>query len=210
MAKANPLKKITAEAKRIRKRKPKTTWKSAVKQAGAKYRSGKIRAPKRKKVAAVGRVRKKAAKRKKTSSQKRKRPVTAVTVRKTSTTVRARRVGRSAPVKRHRMAGSGGRDKTMKTLLTVGLLAGAAFLIWKAMKPTQPQLPPGTPPLVQSANPVRNTQSSQIVQYAIAAGLTIDAITRLIQNLNVQRDTDVSEIYDELDRGGELPATLYA
>lgn len=35
---ATILKKITAEAKRIRKQSPRTSWKSAVKQAGAKYR----------------------------------------------------------------------------------------------------------------------------------------------------------------------------
>lgn len=35
---ATILKKITAEAKRIRKKSPRTSWQSAVKQAGAKYR----------------------------------------------------------------------------------------------------------------------------------------------------------------------------
>lgn len=210
MAKANPLKKITAEAKRIMKRKPKTTWKSAVKQAGKKFRDGKIRTPKRKKAGAVSGSRKKAAKRKKPRARKRKKPVTAVAIRKTTTTVRARRVGRSAPVKRHRMAGSGSKGGGMKNLLTIGLLVLGGFLLWKAMKPKTTTLPPGTPPLYQSSNQLRNDQSNQIVQYALAAGLTIDAISRLIQNLNSSRDSDVSNIYDELDRGGELPATLYA
>jgi len=36
------LTRIIAEAKRIRKRHPGLAWKTAVKQAGAKYRSGKI------------------------------------------------------------------------------------------------------------------------------------------------------------------------
>jgi hypothetical protein len=207
MAKANPLKKITAEAKRIRKQKPKTTWKSAVKQAGAKYRSGKIRAPK-KKVGKVGakraKPRKKAAKRK---SSARKKPVTTMVVRER--VVRARRVGRSAPVKRHRMAGSGGKGG-MKNLLTIGLLVLGGFLLWKALKKPATTLPPGTPPLYQTSNQLRNDQSNQILQYALAAGLTLDAITKLIQNLNSSRDSDVETIYDELDRGGELPATLYA
>lgn len=210
MAKANPLKKITAEAKRIRKSKPNTSWKSAVKQAGVKYRTGKIRKPRRKKVSSVGSTRKKAVKKKKSRSRG-KRPVTAVAVRKTTTTMRARRVGRSAPVKRHRMAGSGSKGGGVKTLLTVGILAGAAYLLWKALKPAAPQLPPGTTAtLYQSQNQQRNDQSNQIVQYAIAAGLTVDAISRLIESLNQSRDADVSNIYDELDRGGELPATLYA
>lgn len=209
MAKANPLKKITAEAKRIRKRKPKTSWKSAVKQAGQKFRAGKIRSPKRKKARAVGVSRKKGSKAKKTRRLKRKKPVTAVAIRKTTTTVRARRVGRSAPVKRHRMAGNGGNGGGMKNLLTLGLLVLGGFLLWKAMKSNSSTLPPGTPPLYQSTNQVRNTQSNDIVQYAIAAGLTIDAISRLIQNLNSSDDQSVSNIYDELDRGGELPASLY-
>lgn len=52
MAAGTVLKKITAEAKRIRKKNPRMKWVSAVKQAGMKYRSGKIRKPK-KRVSAV-------------------------------------------------------------------------------------------------------------------------------------------------------------
>lgn len=45
---ATVLKKITAEAKRIRKKSPRTSWQSAVKQAGKKYRSGKVSGTKKK------------------------------------------------------------------------------------------------------------------------------------------------------------------
>ena len=48
------LKQITNEAKRIRKKNPRTTWKSAVKQAGAKYRSKKTSAPKKKRASVSG------------------------------------------------------------------------------------------------------------------------------------------------------------
>lgn len=213
MAKANPLKKITAEAKRIRKRKPKTSWKSAIKQAGKKFRDGKIRSPRKKKAGAVSGSRKKATKRKKSRARKAKKPVTAVAIRKTTTTVRARKVGRSAPVKRHRMAGGGGNGGNgggTKKLLMLGLLVLGGFLIWKALKPKTATLPPGTPPLIQTSNPVRNTQTNDIVQYALAAGLAFDAIARLIQSLNNRSDDGISDIYDELDRGGTIPATLYA
>lgn len=39
---SNALKKITAEAKRIRKQHPNKQWKDCVKAAGVKYRTGKI------------------------------------------------------------------------------------------------------------------------------------------------------------------------
>ena len=52
------LKKITAEAKRIRKKNPRLSWKSAVKQAGAKYRG----AAKKKTATRKPTVKKKAAK----------------------------------------------------------------------------------------------------------------------------------------------------
>lgn len=51
MAQSTVLKKITAEAKKIRKQHPSMQWKNAVKQAGAKYRSGSLSkksAPKKK------------------------------------------------------------------------------------------------------------------------------------------------------------------
>jgi hypothetical protein len=48
MAKSNPLKKITARAKQIRKRHKAMTWKAAIKKAGAEYR-GKKKPVRRKK-----------------------------------------------------------------------------------------------------------------------------------------------------------------
>ena len=63
------LKKITTEAKKIRKKNPRISWKSAVKQAGAKYRKS---APKKKaaRPAAKKTVRRSSAK--KTDVRKRK------------------------------------------------------------------------------------------------------------------------------------------
>lgn len=62
------LKKITAEAKRIRKKNPRISWKSAVKQAGAKYRGTvKKKTVRKKSVAKKAAPKKKAATRRKVS-----------------------------------------------------------------------------------------------------------------------------------------------
>lgn len=203
---ANALKKITAEAKRIRKAHPGKSWKNAVKDAGKKYRTGKIGQAKAGK---VGVKRKKAVKRKRAKRTKPKK-VTAVAVRE----VRAVKVGttkrrrRSQP--KRRMAGSGRRIGRKKSnLLPVLLAVGAGLLLWKALKPSQPTIPPGAPPLIQTSNTARNQQSSEIVQYAMAAGLTIDALSRLIQSLNSRGDQDVKYYYDEIDSGRGLPPSLY-
>lgn len=67
------LKKITNEAKKIRKAKPNTSWKSAVKQAGVKYRAGKIagvRSPRKKAASKRKAAPRKKAARKKTARKK--------------------------------------------------------------------------------------------------------------------------------------------
>lgn len=191
-----PLKKITSEAKRIREQNPRKSWKSAIKEAGKKYRLGAIK-PERKMGA---RPHKKKTAKKRTS---------VVAVRKSTTTrVRASRIGRRSPVRRHRMAGEGGGNG-LKKLLPVALMVGAGLLLWKALSPKPATVPPGAPPLIQTSNPVRNQQTSDIVQYAVAGGLAIDAIIKLIQSLNQRSDSEVQRIYDELDQGGDLPATLF-
>ncbi len=204
------LKKITAEAKRIRKKKPKTTWKSAVRQAGAKYRSGKIRKPKKvgkvkKKRAAKKRsVRKKAAPKKAARKRSSRKPTKAIQVVKV---VRVTRVGRVSSPRRKRMAGSGGGG--FKKFMPFLLLGGAALILWHIMKPKAPQVPAGAPPLIQTTNQSRNQQTNEILQYALAGGLALDAITKLINALNSRSDTDIRDVYDEVNQGGGLPPTLF-
>lgn len=214
------LKKITSEAKRIRRHKPKTTWKSAIKQAARRYKSGSLR-PRKKRVSAVkfvehgekrsakpaavfrvirsgkGRFKglKRIGRRRKMGNAKQ-----VVVVR------RVTKVGRPASPRRHRMAGSG---SGLKKIMPFVLLAGAALVAWQLLKPKQPQFPPGVPPLAQTGNPVRNQQTNEILQYAMAASLGIDAITKLIQSLNNRSDSDIENIYDNLDQGGGLPPTLF-
>lgn len=200
----NALKKITAEAKRIRKKHPRTSWKSAVKEAGRKYRTGKISAPRPKpaKLAKVG-----AKKRKRAVKKKARKKTTAVAVTKTVVRYRTK-VGKVSRPRRHRMAGSGG-GSGMKKIMPFVLLGGAALILWYVMRPKQPQLPAGAPPLVQTTNQVRNQQTNQILQYALAGGLALDAITKLINALNNRSDTDIQNIYDNVDQGGGLPPTLF-
>lgn len=104
------------------------------------------------------------------------------------------------------MAGSGGG---MKKVMPFVLLAGAALIAWHLLKPKQPQLPAGAPPLVQTGNQLRNQQTNEILQYALAGGLAIEAITKLIQSLNTRNDTDIRQIYDEVNHGGGLPSDLF-
>lgn len=199
------LKKITAEAKRIRKKHPKTSWKSAVRQAGSKYRSGSIRGPgkaKPKKATRKRAVRKKAAPKKarrKRASRKVGQAKQVVVVR------RVTRVGKVASPRRRRMAGGGGFKKFMPFLL----LGGAALILWQVLKPKQPQLPAGAPPLIQTQNQYRNQQTNEILQYALAGGLALDAITKLINALNNRSDADIQNVYDDVNQGGGLPPTLF-
>jgi hypothetical protein len=207
------LKKITAEAKRIRKAHPRTAWKSAVKQAGAKYRNGTI-----------GKVSRKTVGKKKVGGKKRVGAAKLLERRETSRTkARVYRVVRSkagrfkgtkriAGVKRvkrvrRRVAGKGGG--LMIPLLIGAAVVGAAILFTRESGSNQNQLPPGAPPLANTNNPVRNQQANNIVSYAMAGGLAIDAIIRLIQALNQKNDADISNIYDTLDSGGGLPPNLY-
>jgi hypothetical protein len=60
------------------------------------------------------------------------------------------------------------------------------------------------PPLTQTGNLTRNTQSSDIVNYAIAGGLAIDAIIKLIDRLNNSTDQDVTNIYDHVNATGDV------
>lgn len=214
---ANALKKITTEAKRLKREFPhkfdrsKKPWQKYTQWASERYNTGKIGATKKKKAKKAKPVRKKsrasAPKKRKRASKKR---TTAVAVRKTTTKVRVRKVGSPKPTRR-RMAGKGnGGGNGLKKLLPVALLVGAGLLLWKAFSPKAPAVPPGAPPLTTTGNQVRNQQSQDIVAYAMAAGMAFDAITKLINSLNQRGDNEVQYIYDELDRGGDLPVTLYA
>jgi hypothetical protein len=190
----SPLKRITAEAKRIKKASPEKTWKAAVKEASKRYRSGKIGVVKG------------------SRERVKKKPVAAVVMRD----VRAVKMGgvkrgkRSvAPVRRAGTRRRVGAVKKRFPFIPLLLGAGAAFLLFKAFQNRQPQLPPGVPPVLQTGNPYRDDKALQIIAYAQAAGLAVDAISKLIQNLNKKADHEVANIYDEINTGGGLPPSLF-
>lgn len=217
---ANALKKISTEAKRIRKRHPKTTWKAAVKEASRRYNKGTIRGPKK----SHPKKKKRKAVRKHKTRHTRKRSVGTVhkkrSTRKRSTSKRSAR-RKHSPKKRHKSRKKGRRvgaviqQQPAKTdwtpLLIAGALGIAAWALFKkSSTPTAPTQPAGTPPLVLTTNPTRNSQASNIVAYATAAGLLLPSIIKLIQSLNGKSDSEVASIYDSVDSTGEIPGYLLA
>lgn len=98
-----------------------------------------------------------------------------------------------AGTRRRRVSGEGGGSKML-----MGLAIGAAAIYLLTRKSTQTTYPPNyqLPALQQSGNITRNTQSNDLVNYAVAGGLAIDAIIKLIDRLNTSSDQEVQNIYD--------------
>lgn len=204
---AGALKKITAEAKKIRKRKPKTSWKSAVKQAGAKYRAGKIK-PRRKKAAVKKRaVRKKAVRKKsvrrKTATKIRRRVVRVSGTPAAVGSVRKRRrkkttVTRTTTTTRRRVGSSG---RSMMPLVIGALGLGAIYLMTQNRQPNVVYVPTG--------NTIRDSQAQQIMNWVAAAGASAAQIAALIASLNDRPDSDVNAAYEQIQQG-QNPNWLYA
>lgn len=200
---ANALKKITAEAKRIRKAHPKTSWRSAVKKAGAKFRSGKLKPRKKRAVSGKSKPRRKRTV-SKTITVRRKRRV-AKRVKHVTVLVdsgkqpRKRRVYRIKRTRKGQYAGSrriSGRRSSgnmLKTIAIVGLGLGAIYMLTKSSRPSVMYIPTG--------NAVRNNQAQQIIAYAQAAGLAATQIASLINALNTRSDDQVSDMYNDVQSG---------
>lgn len=131
---------------------------------------------------------------------------------------RSRSVGtrhRSYPrKKRVVMAGRGRRTRSVGKKGNMGLLIGlgiGALALYFLTKPKTLNYPNlnQLPPLNQTANYQRNDQQNSILQYALAASLGIDAITKLIASLNSSSDDQVRNIYDHVETTGSLPDTVY-
>jgi hypothetical protein len=131
---------------------------------------------------------------------------------------RSRSVGtrrRSYPrKKRVVMAGRGRRSRSvgkkgnMGLLMVLGVGALALYFLTRPKTVSYPNLNQ-LPPLNATANYQRNDQQNTILQYALAASLGIDAITKLIQSLNSSSDDQVRSIYDHVETTGSLPNTVY-
>lgn len=107
--------------------------------------------------------------------------------------------------RRRRVSGEGGGSKML-----IGLAIGAAaiYFLTKKSTPTYPanfQLPP----LTQTGSYTRNTQSQELVNYAMAGGLAIDAIVKLIDRLNNSSDQEVENIYDVYQTTGTQGLEYY-
>lgn len=215
---ANALKKISTEAKKIRKRHPGKSWKSAVKEASRRYNAGTIRPSRKKKHKATARKHKPRRVRKRHSvgavhhTKKRSR--------KRSTRKRSTRREKTSHKKQHKSRKRGRRVGAVvqqqskmdwTPILVVGALGLAAWALFKKSdNGGQPPVPAGAPPLAISTNPTRNSQASNIIAYATAAGMLLPAITKLIQSLNSKSDSEVNSIYNSVDSTGEIPGYLLA
>lgn len=214
MAKSSALTVITREAKSLKKKHPhkfdhlkkKDRWsKGYIKQASAAY-NGKAGTPKKRKKK-VGAPRKPAKKRasgrklvkyvEKTSTER----VMSGKKKRCHCTHRAYMAGVRT---RRRSVGSSGGGSTG---LLLGLGAAVAlYFIMKPSTPTTPVNPATLPPIQQTGNYTRDTQSQNIINYALAAGIAANSIIDLINKLNSSSDSDVGNIYDSISTTGDVGA----
>lgn len=112
-----------------------------------------------------------------------------------------RKTAKRKPTRRR--VGRKGGSTGLLVGLAVGL--GGLYLLSQSSKPTTPYPSTQYPPLQQSSNSIRNSQTSEVVSYAIAAGYAVDAITKLINLFNNSSDEQVDQIYqDAYQSGGDL------
>jgi hypothetical protein len=108
--------------------------------------------------------------------------------------------------RRRRSVGRSGSN-TGLIIAAVGLGAIALLLLSKKNTTTQPQYQyQNLPTLQQTQNYTRNQQSNDLVNYAIAAGLAVNAIADLIERLNRSDDNEVGNIYDHVNTTGDVGA----
>lgn len=183
----------------------------------------KVKRAPRRKVAARPKKRRVTAKKSKPRKRKRvgKRVVKQVERSSVERTLTGKRRQRSTTRRRHHprkrriiMAGrrsrSVGKKGNMGLLLGLGIGALAIYMLTRPKTPTYnyPNLNQ-LPPLTQTSNYQRNDQTNSILNYALAASLGIDAITKLISSLNNSSDDQVKNIYDHVETTGSLPDTVY-
>jgi hypothetical protein len=115
---------------------------------------------------------------------------------------RRRRVVMAGPVRRRRVGAKGGGSK-----LLIGLAIGAAAIYFLTRRTATTPIYPGggqLPALLNTNNYTRNSQAQDVVNYAIAAGLAIDAISKLIDKLNNSSDAQVQSIHETVHTTGDV------
>lgn len=195
MATTKRRKKKAVKAKRTVKRK-------------SRRRPRKVGAARRRPVKRKAAKRRPAKKRRKASGRKvvkqvERRSVERVLAGKKRTR-RRRRVVMAGSSRRRRVGNNGNGGGGMKWLLPVALGVGALYLLTKKNSPASPGGVYQLPPLTTTQNQIRNTQSQDLVNYAVAGGLAIDAIMKLIDKLNSSNDQEVQNIYDVYHTTGAL------
>jgi hypothetical protein len=215
MAKSTALSKIIKEAKRIRNAHPnkykgkKNPWANGyMEEASKKYNSGKLSGARKKKPAKASKKRKAPAKRKVASRKVATRKPTKKRAANKTRKRGRRRVGTKKPVKVTtsrsvvRTVGSRrrsvGKSNTTNLLIIGGLALGAWYLFGRR---TTVATVPNTSSLITTSNVTRNSQSQDLVNYAIAAGLATNAILAIIDKINSSDDSTVSAIYNDVNSG---------
>lgn len=177
---ANALKKIVARVKVLRKKHPNAKYKTLQKQAGREFKAGKLKA--RRKPAAKKVTRKRTVKRKRISSVGAVASRVAAVRKRKAPRKRAATKKKTSPRRRARVSGSG--KSIMPALLLGGLGLAAVYMLTRRNQQPTTYVPTG--------NYTRDNAASNILAYATAAGLTIAAITKLIQALNSSSDSQVT------------------
>ncbi len=213
MAKSN----VFTRAKSIRKKHPRKfkKWSQYVSYAAAHPARKKRKVSGKRKTTRTKTVRrsptKKARKRsphKRTTSRKRPtvlKQVERVSIQRTVAGRKKRRRRSHSPKKhysrRRSVSGAGGGG-----LLTALAIGGLGYLLLTNMNKTPTTTyPAGTlPPVQQTGNYTRDSQSQDIVNYAIAAGMVANSIASLIEKLNTSSDQDVQYIYDDVSTSGNV------
>lgn len=207
---ASTLAKIVRKAKQIRKSSPnkykgKKAWQSYVKDAAKQVKKPAAKKRKISKVPAKRKPVRKAASKARPRTR-RKKAVRKVTVTRSVSVMGSRKKSTGIKHRRKRKVGKiGGISPGLLIVGGLGLLA-----IFMLTKKQEPQIPPGAPPLVTTTNPVRDQKANNIVTWAVAGGLAIDAIIKLINSLNQSDDNEVDEVYDSINSGSGIPPYLIA
>jgi len=114
---------------------------------------------------------------------------------------RTRRKSQKRQPTRRRVSGKG-KGTGLLIGLAVGL--GGLYLLSQSSKSSTQYPSTRYPPLQQSSNTIRNSQTSEVVSYAIAAGYAVDAITKLIELFNNSTDEEVAIVYDDIRNTGDV------
>jgi hypothetical protein len=200
-------KKRSVKAKGRAKSRPrvKTKKKSTRKRVGAQRKPAKKRTAVKKRT--LPRKRKAPRKRKQAAGRQLVKQVERSSVERV---LAGKRKRRRSPKKRTVVMAGSRRRRKVGALggngMLVGLGIGALALYLLTKKSTYTPTP-GTyqlPPLNTTNNYTRNTQSTDLINYAIAGGLAIDAIIKLIDRLNNSSDQEVTNIYDRVNTTGDF------